>query len=51
VPLFVQGVIGTSSGVRETPLKRGFEDLPTGDEAGPQPGAQPAGAVKSRLAK
>jgi hypothetical protein len=50
VPLFVQGVIGTSSGVRETPLKRGFEDLPTGDEAAAT-GAQPAGAVKSRLAK
>jgi hypothetical protein len=26
--------------VREVPLKRGFEDLPVGDEASPQPGAR-----------
>ena len=26
--------------VRETPLKRGFEDLPVGDESSPQPAAQ-----------
>jgi EmrB/QacA subfamily drug resistance transporter len=28
--------------VREAPLKRGFEDLPVGDEASPQPGARAA---------
>jgi hypothetical protein len=26
--------------VREVPLKRGFEDLPVGDEASPQPGTR-----------